>query len=48
MLDLERRTPEQKKTAESPVKDEKLLSELLDGYIRRNVRSDTKTSRLFT
>ena len=31
MLDLERRKPEQKKTAENAVKDEKLLSELLDG-----------------
>src|SRR4030066_91962 len=31
MLDLEKRTPEQKKTAEKAVKDEKVLSELLDG-----------------
>ena len=31
MLDLEKRTPEQKKTAENAVKDETLLSELLDG-----------------
>ena len=31
MLDLEKRTGEQKKTAESATKDPKLLSELLDG-----------------
>ena len=33
MLDLEKRTPEQKKTAENALKDEKLLSELLDGLL---------------
>src|SRR4030067_3436276 len=35
MLDLEKRTPEQKKTAENAVKDETLLSELLDGLLSK-------------
>src|SRR3989304_7816110 len=35
MLDLEKRTPEQEKTAENALKDEKLLSELLDGLLSK-------------
>jgi hypothetical protein len=35
MLDLEKRTPEQKNTAENAVKDETLLSELLDGVLSK-------------
>jgi hypothetical protein len=35
MLDLEKRTPEQQKTAENAVKNAKVLSELLDGLLSK-------------
>lgn len=35
MLDLEKRTPEQQKTAENAVKNVKVLSELLDGLLSK-------------
>ena len=35
MLDLEKRTPEQQKTAENAVKNSKVLSELLDGLLSK-------------